>query len=292
MATEQNSDEMPRRRPRERERVRTARVKQTVRLTPEMIRIVFTGADLVELPIGEFSDHYVKLAFPPAGAPYRSADELTEMREGLAPAHRPRLRTYTVRGYDAETAELTLDFVYHGDEGLAGPWAAAARPGDEIMFLGPGGGYAPSPDADWHLLVGDESALPAVATALERLSADTSAHVFLEVADRREQQPLDSPAKMTITWVHRDAAGGVRGEALIAAVRQAELPSGQVHAFLHGEAGFVKDLRHHLRFERGVPRELLSVSGYWRQGRDDEAWRSEKAAWKSDVEADEQQFVS
>ena len=278
--------------PRKSGRVRTAHVKSTTRLTPEMIRVVFDGPDLQGLPVGDFCDAYVKLVFPPLGAPYRTADEFARMRDGLAAEHRPTLRTYTVRAYDAEVAELTLDFVYHGDEGLAGPWAARARPGDEIFLLGPGGGYCPAADADWHLLIGDESALPAISVVLERLPAGRAAYVFLEVADARERQPLPSPADVRITWVHRDEFGGAHGEGLVAAVTAAELPSSTPDVFLHGEAGFVRRLRQHLRFERAVPREALSVSGYWRKGRDDEAWRAEKAAWKSAVEADEQRFAS
>lgn len=282
----------PRQAARPQTRVRTARVRQSRRLTPEMVRLVFDGPDLVDLPVGACADHYVKLVFPPAGAPYSTAAEFAEMRDSLSAEHRPALRTYTVRAYDETTGELALDFVVHGDEGVAGPWAAAARPGDEVMLLGPGGGYSPDPDADWHLLIGDESALPAVAVALERLPAGVPVHVFVEVAGAVEEQPLESPADMHLTWVHRDAGDGTRGVALVETVRRAALPPGQVHAFLHGEAGFVKELRHHLRFERDVPRESLSVSGYWRLGRDDERWRAEKAAWKSEVEADEQRNAS
>lgn len=277
--------------PRKSGRVRTARVRHKTRLTPEMIRIVFDGPDLEGMPLGDFCDAYVKLVFPPLGAPYRTADEFARLRDSLAAEHRPTLRTYTVRAYDAERAELTLDFVYHGDEGLAGPWAARAHPGDEIFLLGPGGDYCPDPDADWHLLIGDESALPAISVVLERLPADRPVHVFLEVADAREQQPLHSLADVSVTWVHRDAFGGTHGAGLVAAVAAAALPTSTPDMFLHGEAGFVKQLRHHLRFDRGVPREALSVSGYWRCGRDDESWRAEKAAWKSEVEADEQRFA-
>src|SRR6478735_8861898 len=123
--------------------VRTARVERSRRVTPEMVRVVLGGPDLVALPVGDHTDAYVKLVFPPAEAPYRTAEEFAEMRDGLAAEHRPALRTYTIRGYDDQAGELTLDFVVHGDEGLAGPWAAAAKPGDEVMLLGPGGGYAP-----------------------------------------------------------------------------------------------------------------------------------------------------
>ena len=197
----------------------------------------------------------------------------------------PCLRTYTVRAWDPAAGELVLDVVVHGDEGLAGPWAAAAQPGDEVQLLGPGGAYAPSGDVDWHLLAGDETALPAIAASLERLPAGAAARVFVEVADAAEEQPLPLPEGVEFTWVHR---AGLPGEALVAAVRGADLPAGSVHAFVHGEAGFVRELRRFLRVERAVPREQLSASGYWRLGRTDEGWRAEKAEWNAAVEAEEQ----
>src|SRR4051794_17781927 len=112
--------------------VRTGCVQRSRRLTPAMVRVVLGGPDLAALPVGEHTDAYVKLIFPPPGAPYQTAEEFAAMREGLAAEHRPALRTYTIRGYDEAAGELTLDFVVHGDEGLAGPWAAAAKPGDEV----------------------------------------------------------------------------------------------------------------------------------------------------------------
>jgi NADPH-dependent ferric siderophore reductase len=259
----------------------------TTRLTPNMRRIVLGGPDLSDLPVGDHTDAYVKLVYPPAGAPYSTAAEFTEQRAGLAAEHRPALRTYTIRSYDAAIPALTIDVVVHGDEGLAGPWAASAAVGDEIIILGPGGGYAPDPDADWHLMIGDESALPAIAAGLERLSPEAVAHVFIEVADATEEHDLSSPARLSVTWVHRHRDEHSRSETLIATVRQAQLPAGRPHAFLHGEAGFVKELRRHLRFGLGVDPDRLSASGYWRYGRTDEAWRAEKSAWKAEVEADE-----
>lgn len=266
-------------------RVRTATILRTERITPEMVRMVLGGDDLVDLPVGEHTDHYVKLVFPPPSAPYHTVSEFAEMRDELDSAHRPALRTYTVRRYDREAAELTIDVVTHGTSGLAGPWAARAAIGDEIWMLGPGGGYAPHTTADWHLMIGDESALPAIAASLERVPAGVPVFVFVEVENADEEQPLDTEADARIVWVHRD--GGARGGRLVPAVESATLPDGAGSAFLHGEAGFVKRLRHHLRFERGIGVERLSVSGYWREGRDDEGWRSDKAAWKADVDADE-----
>ncbi|MGY3517702.1 siderophore-interacting protein [Micromonospora sp. PTRAS2] len=265
-------------------KVTTARVLRTWRPTPHVIRLVLGGEELTGLPVGEHTDHYVKLVFPPDGVTYPEPVDLAAIRR-LPAEQWPRLRAYTVRSFDAAAGELTIDVVHHGDEGVAGPWAARLRPGDPVRFVGPGGAYAPSPDADWHLLVGDESALPAIAAALERLPAGAPARVYLEVADAAEEQLLPSKGDVELTWLHR----GDRpvGEALVAAVRALDFPPGTVHAFVHGEATFVRELRRLLRVERGVPREWLSISGYWRRGMDDEGWRSTKPDWNRQVEADE-----
>jgi NADPH-dependent ferric siderophore reductase len=255
-------------------RVRTARVLRTERVTPHMVRLVLGGPDLVDLPAGEFADEYVKLLFP---------------REGI---DRPALRAITIRRWDAVTGELTIDVVDHGPEGLAGPWAMDAAPGDEIPLRGPGGGYSPRSDVDWHVLVGDESALPAIAAALERMARGVAAYAFVEIADKDEEQPLPTAADLSVVWVHRDETPSGPGEALVDTVRGAWLPTGSGQAFVHGEAGMVRQVRHHLRFQRGVALELLSASGYWRRGLADEGWRAEKSAWNRDVEADEAEHSS
>ncbi len=180
---------------------------------------------------------------------------------------------HTVRNLDPAACELTIDVVHHGDERIAGPWAAAARPGDALRLMGPGGAYAPDPDADRHLMVGDEAALPAIGAACERVRPGVPVVALLEVADAAEHQ---APAgAVATTWLHRDASAPGQ---LVDAVRAATFPDGRVHAFVHGEAGFVRDVQRHLLDDRGVPRELLSVSGYWRRGRDEDGWRADKAA--------------
>ncbi|QDY10090.1 siderophore-interacting protein [Micromonospora sp. HM134] len=265
--------------------VTAARVVRTGRPTPHLVRLVLGGEELAGLPVGEFTDHYVKLVFPPEGVDLPRPLDLTAVKRELPREQWPRLRAYTVRAWDAAAGEMTIDVVHHGDEGLAGPWAARLRPGDEVLFVGPGGAYAPDPTADWHLLVGDESALPAIGAALERLPEGAPAVVLVEIADPADEQALPSPGAVALTWLHR--AGRPVGEALVAAVRELEFPPGRVHAFVHGEATFVKELRRLLRVERSVPREALSISGYWRQGMDDEGWRSTKPDWNRQVEAEE-----
>ncbi|SFK96166.1 siderophore-interacting protein [Geodermatophilus ruber] len=263
---------------------RVATVLRTSRPTPHLIRVVLGGTELAGFA-PEHTDAYVKLVLPPPGAPYTAPFDVEQVKSTHPQEQWPCLRTYTVRAWDDAAGELTLDVVVHGDEGVAGPWAVAARPGDRVQLLGPGGAYTPSAEVDWHLLAGDETALPAIAASLDRLPAGARARVFLEVADAAEEQPLTVPADVEVVWVHR---AGLPGEALVAAVRGADLPAGSLHAFVHGEAGFVRELRRFLRVERQVPRELMSVSGYWRLGRTDEGWRAEKVEWNAAVEADEQ----
>ncbi|MEH0823535.1 MULTISPECIES: siderophore-interacting protein [unclassified Micromonospora] len=266
-------------------KVTSARVLRTERPTPHLIRLILGGEELTGLPVGEYTDHYIKIVFPAPGVDHPRPLDLAAIRQHLPREQWPRLRAYTVRAWDPRAGELTVDVVHHGDEGLAGPWAARLRPGDEVLFTGPGGAYAPDPTADWHLLVGDESALPAIGAALERLPAGAPAAVFVEVDGPADEQHLASPGAVALTWLHRgDRPVGV---ALVEAVRALEFPPGRVHAFVHGEATFVKELRRLLRIERGVPREALSISGYWRRGMDDEGWRSTKADWNRQVEAEE-----
>ncbi|MFJ5998303.1 siderophore-interacting protein [Streptomyces sp. NPDC092370] len=276
--------ERPGRQPR---RIHCAQVVRTERLTPHMQRVVLGGEGLAGFSADTCTDHYVKLLFPPVGVTYPEPFDLQRVRDELPREQWPVTRTYTVRQWDAEHRELTLDFVIHGDEGLAGPWAVRVRPGETVRFMGPGGAYAPDPDADWHLLVGDESALPAIACALEALPRGARAFAFVEVSGPEEEQKIDSDVE--VVWLHRGARP--RGEALVEAVRGLAFPEGRVHAFVHGEAHFVKQLRHLLRVERHVPREDLSISGYWRRGHNEDGWQASKREWNARIEA-EQESVS
>jgi NADPH-dependent ferric siderophore reductase len=243
--------------------VRTVTVVRTEAVARDMVRVILTGKDLLALPELTFTDAYVKLRF----------GEVT--------------RTYTIRRFDREANELAIDFVIHGDVGLAGPWAAHAQPGDEISFMGPSGAWAPSVDADVHLLVGDEAAIPAIAAALEALPADARASVFIEVASAEHHQPLRTTARTEITWVHRDEQGLGYGEALTRAVMAAGVPEGVVEAFVHGNADMVKPLRRFLFFDAGLERSRVSISGYWRTGLNEDGWQSSKHEFNAAMEAED-----
>jgi NADPH-dependent ferric siderophore reductase len=253
-------------------RLTTLTVSRTERLGPHLVRVVAGGPELTAFPDTEFTDRYVKILFPVPGVEYPEPFDVEVIREQLPREAQPRMRTYTVRDFDPAAGELTIDFVHHGDSGLAGPWAASARPGDVIRLMGPGGAYAPDPAADWHLFVGDEAAVPAIAAGLARVPAGVLAHVIVEVDGPADELPLESPADLRVRWLHRQGEGR-----LVEAVRALDFPAGRVHAFVHGEAAEVREVRRHLLTERGVPRDDLSVSGYWRRGRDEEGFRVYKA---------------
>jgi NADPH-dependent ferric siderophore reductase len=253
----------------------SATVRRTEWLNPSLVRVVIAGGDLTRFAPGAFTDSYVKVLFLNPEGDYARPLDLEAVRATAPREHWPRLRTYTVRAWDATATELTLDFVVHGDEGIAGPWARDAAPGDEVLLLGPGGAYEPDPAADWHLLVGDESALPAIAASAERLPDTAVAHIFVEVDGPEHEIPLKLPTGAELTWVHRGS--GPVGARLVEAVTAFDFPKGDVHAFVHGEAAFVKQLRALLFTERAVPRDRVSISGYWRKGVDDEGWRAIKA---------------
>ena len=255
---------------------RLVQVRRTERLTPRMVRVVFAG-ELGGFAAGAFTDHYVKIQFPPPQASYVAPFDVALVKERLPADQWPRTRTYTVRHFDPRRQELTIDFVVHGDTGVAGPWARSARPGDTLQLQGPGGAYAPREDAEWHLLIGDDSVVPAIAATLERLSDDAIAHVVLAA----DEQPLAAPAGATIHWV-----ADVR-----AAVAAFDFPAGTPHVVLHGEASDVREVRRHLLTERGVPREGQSISGYWKRDRTEEGWREDKAEWKRLVDEDDAQDV-
>lgn len=261
---------------------RTVEVVANERITPEMARLTFTAPELAEFPELEFTDHYVKLLFPPPGADYAVAETLQHTEdEGLD--QRPVTRTYTIRSFDRGARQLVMDFVVHGTEGIAGPWAAAAQPGEKITFYGPGGGFAPSDELPDLLLAGDESALPAIAAAVEALPPGVRARTFVEVNTAAEELPLPG---VEVTWLHRKDLGTPPGVALAQAVRAADLPE-QFTAFVHGNAEMIRDLRMYLFVERGLDRKKVSISGYWRTGMTEDLWQSTKREFVESMDAAE-----
>ena len=237
---------------------RLLQVRRSAQITPRMVRVTLGGDELAGFG-GDGPDRRIRMFFP---VPGQDRPAVPRAMSGgpvwPAGAARPAIRTYTVRRFDAAVGELDVDFVLHEGHGPAAAWARDARPGSWVGVSEPGGRYEPDPAADFHVVIGDETALPAVATVLDALPAGVPVLAFLEVADAAEEQPL--PA--TVTWVHR--RDGAPGVPLAAAVRAAGFPAGRGQAWLSGESACVKDLRTHLLGERGLDRRAVYATGYWR----------------------------
>lgn len=231
-------------------------VLRVVRLTPHMTRVTVGGPDLADFAAAG-TDQNVMLYFYPDDV--ELPEPLTlEAARGMWSQVRPLTRTYTVRRYEA--CEIDFDFVLHDDTGPASDWAKRAQPGDQLIFVGPSPAYQPDPTADWHLLAGDETALPAIAAILRELRPDVPARVFVEVEDKAEEQPL--PGSATVTWLHRDGTDDL----LARAVAAADLPAGRVDAWLAGERASMVALRQHLLSDRGYERSRVRPTTYWRRG--------------------------
>jgi NADPH-dependent ferric siderophore reductase len=255
-------------------------VEEVAWLTPRMVRIVVGGDGLDGFGAGEFTDHYVKLLLPPPGASYGPPFDPAEVKAERPRDEWPRMRTFTVRDWDAERRRMTIDFVIHGDTGVAGPWAARARPGDRLQLFGPGGAYAPDPDAAWHLMAGDASVLPAIAASLARVPAGVPVFVLVEVEGPEDELELETPGALDLRWIP------ARDDALLDAVRSLSFPAGRGRHFVHGEAAAVRAVRRHLLVDRGVDPADFSVSGYWKRRRNEEEWREDKAEWLRQAELD------
>ena len=232
-------------------------VEHVQRLTPRMIRIVFGG----EGP-GRLRRRRVH-------RPLREAAAIGE-----------RTRTYTVREWDGE--RLTIDFVVHGDEGVAGPWAAAAQPGDTLELRGPGGAYTPDPAADWHLMIGDPSVVPAISASLARVPEGRLVHVLLQGDGPEDEQPLESPGDLRVQLAARRRRRAARRRACARSSGRRATSTCSSTA----RRAAVRALRRHLLAERGLPRESVSISGYWKRKRTEEGWREDKPEWNRLVEAD------
>jgi len=267
----------------------TFEVVRSEEVTSHMVRVVLGGSGFDTFKPSEFTDSYVKVVFVAddidmAGQPRPlTLDSFAE----LPAAQQPVIRTLTVRRADPAAREVAIDVVVHGEHGTAGPWAAAAEPGQPVYLMGPSGAYAPDPAADWHLLAGDESGLPAISVALEALPANAIGQAFVEISGPEDEIPLIAPEGVALNWIYRGGRADLIGEdragdhaPLIEAVKSAAWLPGQVHAFVHGEAQAVMhNLRPYIRKDREVDAKWASISGYWRRGRTEETFRQ----WKREL---------
>ncbi|MDM7891658.1 siderophore-interacting protein [Curtobacterium caseinilyticum] len=258
-------------------------VDRTERITPHMVRVHLGGPAFRDFVDGAdpdrlaTTDKYVKLLLAPPSSGLTPPYDLDALRETLPKHERPARRTYTVRAVDHAAGTIAIDFVVHGDDGLAGPWAARARPGDLLALSGPGGGWAPSADpAVTHVLLGDDSALPAIGAALAAMPAGATGTALVEVAGAADEQPLEHPSGVDLRWLHRDATGAEPGTLLLAEARALPRASRPVQVFAHGERTAVKAIRRLLQDDWGLEKAELSLSAYWALGRAEDRFQEEK----------------
>jgi NADPH-dependent ferric siderophore reductase len=251
-------------------------VESTEWLGPHLVRVWLTGASLGSFPDNGCTDSYVKLIFLDPSLDIEAPYDLAALRETLPADDRPVLRTYTVRRVDRAARRLAIDFVTHGDSGFGAPWAAAAKPGDQLVITDPGGGYVPDVDVPWHVFAGDLSALPAIAAAVEGLPPTARGVAFLEIDDPADIVPRKTDASIDVRWlVNPDPTDtGFLARAVDPAgwPEDAREPGG-VQVFAHGERESIKAVRAVLR---DLPRERLSISGYWARGRTEDVFQAEK----------------
>jgi NADPH-dependent ferric siderophore reductase len=182
-----------------------------------------------------------------------------------AEGKRPVRRRYTIRYLDRARRLLTLDIVLHGD-GPGERWVRAAQIGDRIEGIGPRGKVFPSPEADWHLFMGDEAAMPAILAMTEALPGDSEATIVLEIPDPADEQDPAAAATVRLSWLHRLGRPAGDPQALAAEATEVELPPGSGHAYLLGEAKVVLRLREILA-SRGLAPDQMSPKAYWGRGR-------------------------
>lgn len=230
---------------------RALTVKSVTKLSPSLVRVILQGDDLTGFSSASFEDH-IKLFVP----------------DGKSEDGEPKFigRNYTPRRYDADAGELIVDFAMH-EAGPATRWAEQAKPGHPLSIGGPRGSFVISATAyDGHLLVADETGLPAVARRLDELPAGTRVVVVVEVDSKADEIPLPTKANASIHWIHRDGTPPGKPDLLAQALRSIELPVGDYFAWVAAEATVAKALRAQLLAEHGAKPKWTRAAAYWRQG--------------------------
>lgn len=246
-------------------RQRTLQVKRIEQLTPAMRRIVVGGEQLDGFYSPSFDDH-VKLFIPSAPGEKPLFPQVGPDGKRLPDVPVSVMRDYTPRHYNPESQELTLDFVLH-EGGVATDWARHAKVGDYLGTGGPRGSFIIPHEFDWHCLIGDETALPAIARRLAELPADKPVLAIIETRQAAARLNFQTCTNLDLRWVL--AEPGADGKALEKAVQQLSLPTGEGFVWAAGEYTAIKNIREHCVGALGLDKSRIRASSYWRRGVDD-----------------------
>ncbi|WP_108127551.1 siderophore-interacting protein [Saccharospirillum mangrovi] len=238
-------------------------VIRAVDVTPHMRRVTLNILPGSDFPTDQASA-YFKLLFPVPGQ------------------DRPLMRTYTIRAQRG--AEIDVDFALHEPAGMASHWAKTAEPGDRIQIRGPGPKKMLNHDADWFLLAGDMTSLPAISVNLAQLPAHARGHAVIEITDPADVQDLARPAGIELHWVHAPSADP-SGQRLLTAVQGLDWMAGTPSVWVACEFNSMRALRQHFRDYADIPKSHFYISSYWKMGANEDdhkmAKREDNERWET-----------
>ena len=237
---------------------RTLEVRRKKLVTPHMLRVTLGGPELEGFP-EDSNGGYIKL----------------RLAEPDSDAEKPVVRTYTVRHYDVDACEIDVDFVIHESDGPAVAWAQSCKPGDEIKVGGPGPKKLLDFEADWFLLVGDMSALPAISANIERLGPGAKGYVLLEIIHEDDKQALDSPPDLRVDWIVNSDPESPN-KVLLDRVKALHWLPGRPSVWVAGEFSQSLAIRKLMKSERNVNREQMYASSYWQIGQTEDGHKVSK----------------
>ena len=226
---------------------RTLTVSNVEKITPGMLRIELAGEDLADF-VSLAPDDHIKVLVP-------------------GPGEEMERRDYTPRRYDTDARTLVIDFAVH-EAGPVTQWALGTRAGDRLEIGGPRGSAVISRDIKNWLLVGDETALPAIGRRIEEAGSDAHITAIMAVADDAEHQIFQTDAQLETHWAHRPLLEATDASALMAVLQSIDLAPG-TFVWIAAEASVTRALRTYLVEERGYPLSWIKASGYWVKGKAD-----------------------
>ncbi|GHE94854.1 siderophore-interacting protein [Thalassotalea profundi] len=237
--------------------MRMTQVLEVNDLSPHMRRIVLTGSSLSDFPENKESAH-VKLIFPNPNINDKKP------RLGMYFGFKKWMRSYTVRSFEPQKLTLTIDFAVNDHQGLATHWALQAKAGDYLGIAGPGDTKHTDLFAETHLFFGDITALPAIASILEKLPKDAVGHAYIQIPDKRDVQQLIRPKAIKVHWL---ITPNKLTDDFLKGLESKGSNLNNTAIFIAAEASMVKKLKAHLNARCQFDQSKLYASAYWNQKR-------------------------